>query len=88
MEGCPYWRSQEKQRDVVKDLILQDASHADSCDYCYMQEEGGHFCLRYGVPVKNMDIVRCADWTKIPVLREGAVTLFNVPPPNTNEVPV
>jgi hypothetical protein len=35
-----------------------------SCDSCRSQEEGLHYCLLHSMPVKNMDIVKCADWTR------------------------
>lgn len=35
----------------------------NSCDYCNSQEDGGHYCLLHGEQMKNMDIVKCDDWT-------------------------
>jgi len=32
-----------------------------TCDTCDSQE-GRHYCLLYGVDVKNMDIMVCDDW--------------------------
>lgn len=35
----------------------------ESCDYCESQE-GGHYCLLHSLPMKNMDLQRCDDWTE------------------------
>ena len=35
----------------------------DSCDYCASQEDGGHYCLLHSRQMKNMDMLRCSDWT-------------------------
>ncbi len=33
-----------------------------SCDWCDSQEDG-HYCLLHSEFVKNMDVVRCPEWT-------------------------
>ncbi|MFA5187545.1 MAG: hypothetical protein WC551_13785 [Patescibacteria group bacterium] len=38
----------------------------DSCDYCASQEDGGHYCLLHSRTMKNMDTLRCSDWTPKP----------------------
>ncbi len=39
-----------------------DATARKSCDTCASQE-GRHYCLLHGIQVKNMDAVRCEDWS-------------------------
>lgn len=34
-----------------------------SCDFCASQEEGRHYCLLHGIPVTDMNITTCPDWT-------------------------
>ena len=43
---------------------LLKSTPTKSCDTCESQEEGRHYCLLHGVQVKNMDIVRCTDWSQ------------------------
>ena len=38
----------------------------DSCDHCSNQEDGGHYCLMHSRTMKNMDTLRCSDWTPKP----------------------
>ena len=42
-------------------ITLSQVVWTRSCDFCSYQE-GRHYCLLHGEPVKNMDISRCADW--------------------------
>jgi len=41
---------------------LKPSKYLDSCDFCESQE-GSHYCLLYGCTVRNMNIVKCDDWT-------------------------
>jgi tRNA U34 5-carboxymethylaminomethyl modifying enzyme MnmG/GidA len=45
--------------------ILADAHDCRSCDTCVSQE-GHHYCLLHTFQIKNMDTVRCSDWTQRP----------------------
>lgn len=42
--------------------ILEPAHDCRSCDTCDSQE-GRHYCLLHTETIKNMDTVRCSDWT-------------------------
>jgi hypothetical protein len=42
--------------------ILLKATNIKQCDNCESQE-GRHYCLLYGVQVKNMDVARCRFWS-------------------------
>ena len=42
--------------------LIPAKTWADSCDCCASQE-GRHYCLLHTKVIKNMDTVRCKDWT-------------------------
>ena len=43
-------------------VMLYDASASKSCDECASQE-GRHYCLLHGITLKNMDTIRCRDFS-------------------------
>ena len=43
-------------------MKLRTCKYEQSCDCCISQE-GKHWCLLHTKAVKNMDTVRCKDWT-------------------------
>jgi len=67
--------------------ILADAHDCRSCDTCASQE-GHHYCLLHTVQIKNMDTVRCSDWTERAnemneMTSERIAELRGVPPNNS-----
>ena len=50
--------------------IVASKGWSDSCDFCASQE-GRHYCLLHARPMKNMDTIRCADWTPKPETKGG-----------------
>lgn len=53
------------QRFVMPEVVLFKVSNWESsCDNCTSQEEGRHYCCLYSVVIKNMDIWRCADYSR------------------------
>lgn len=42
---------------------LLGATATKSCDSCDSQE-GRHYCLLHSIQIKNMDTVRCKDWSE------------------------
>lgn len=46
-------------------MKLYPATDTESCDTCSARE-GRHYCRIHSQQVKNMDIVRCDDWTDTP----------------------
>ena len=62
----PYYGKGETGEMVATGLRQATRSaikYSDSCDFCTFQESGGHYCLLFGIIIKNMDIKTCADWT-------------------------
>lgn len=48
---------------LPKEPVLIPASDwLTSCDNCAAQEDGGHYCLLYGIPVTDMDVTTCDRW--------------------------
>ena len=45
----------------TKTRIFYTKHYIKSCDFCAAQE-GRHYCLLLGAPVKNMDVKRCKNW--------------------------
>lgn len=41
---------------------LMKATDEKSCDTCDFQE-GRHYCLLHTMQIKNMDMVRCKNWS-------------------------
>lgn len=49
-------------------LEFKNVEWGESCDNCTNQEDGGHYCLLHGIPVKNMDIVQCHEWNPVSIV--------------------
>lgn len=45
------------------ETVVRAKDWLDSCDFCASQEDGGHYCLLHSRQMKNMNTLRCSDWT-------------------------
>ena len=52
--------------------LLRSKSWLDSCDNCYCQGLGKHYCDLHGVTVKDMDVTCCPDWQTTPPKESNA----------------
>ena len=48
---------------VTRGPIYETYNPEHSCDTCASQDEGRHYCLLRGEPVKNMNMMICHDFT-------------------------
>jgi hypothetical protein len=65
MAFCMYCGKPLKEIRSVDDFVVEPCEGEKACDSCASQE-GKHYCLLHGEPMKNMDIVKCPFWEMRP----------------------